>query len=131
MIALFNKIFCGYFLFLFFMDVLCLLSSEVVCSRLFRAVRWGGVYCPRCGSRNVKGHGGYGCGLKRYFCKSCKRAFNDKARVIFHYSRLSLREWFMLMLLFLGLHNLGLGLSWLLDRSPDRLQGFKEAYVEA
>jgi len=44
--------------------------------------------------------------------------FNDKTGTILHYSRLSLREWFMLMLLFLGLHNSGLGLSWLLDRSP-------------
>ena len=57
-------------------------------------------------------------GLKRYFCKSCRRTFNDKTGTIFHYSRLSLRGWFMLMLLFLGLHNLGLGLRWLLDRSP-------------
>jgi len=44
---------------------------------------------------------------------------NDKTGAIFHYnSRLSLREWFMLMLLFLALYNSGLGLSWLLDRSP-------------
>ena len=41
------------------MDVLDLLSSEFACSRLFRAVRWrGGVYCPKCGSRSIKGHGG-------------------------------------------------------------------------
>jgi len=32
-------------------------------------------------------------------------------------SRLSLREWFVLMLLFLGLHNSCLGLSWLIGRS--------------
>jgi len=44
--------------------------------------------------------------------------FNDKTDTIFQYSRLSLREWFILMLLFLGLHNSSLGLSWLLDRSP-------------
>jgi len=85
--------------------------------KAFRAVRWrGGVYCPKCGSRSIKGHGGYRCGLKRYFCRSCRGRFNDKTGTILHYSRLSLREWFML--LFLGLHNSSLGLSWLLDRSP-------------
>jgi len=101
------------------MDVLGLLSSEIDCSRLFRGVRWvNDVYCPRCGSRRVKGHGNYMCGLKRYYCKACRRTFNDKTGTIFHYSRLSLREWFTLILLFLGLHNSCLGLSWLLDRSP-------------
>ena len=101
------------------MNVFDLLSSEVACSRLFRIVRWrGGVYCPRCGSRGVKGHGKYRDGLKRYFCKSCGRTFNDKTGTVFHYSRLSFREWFMLILLFLGLHNSCLGLSWLLGRSP-------------
>jgi transposase len=99
------------------MKILGLLSSEEACSRLFRMVRWrNGVRCPRCGSGRVKGHGNYGRGLKRYMCRACGRTFNDKTGTIFHYSRLSLREWFMLMLLFLGLHNSGLGLSWLLDR---------------
>jgi len=50
------------------MDVLGILSSEEDCSGLFRGVRWvGGVFCPRCGSGRVKGHGNYGCGLKMYF----------------------------------------------------------------
>jgi len=53
------------------MDVLGLLSSEFACSRLFRAVRWYG-------SRSIKSHGGYRCGLKRYFCRSCRRTFNDE-----------------------------------------------------
>jgi len=101
------------------MDVLGLLSSEEACSRLFRSVRWGdGVYCPRCGSFRVKGHGFYKYGLKRYFCKACGRTFNDKTGTLFHYSRLSFREWFILILLFLGLYNSCLSLSWLLDRSP-------------
>lgn len=65
----------------------------------------------------VKGHGNYGQGLKRHFCKACGRTFNDKTGTMFHYSRLSLREWFMLMLLFMGLHNSALGLSWLLEWS--------------
>jgi hypothetical protein len=100
------------------MDILDLLSSEEACSRFFRAVRWrDGVRYPRCGSGRLKGHGNYGRGLKRHFCKSCGRTFNDKTGTIFHYSRLSLREWFMLMLLFLALHNSALGLSWFLDRS--------------
>jgi len=69
-------------------------SSEFACSRLFRAVRWcGGVYCPNCGSRSIKSHGRYRCGLKRYFCRSCRRRFNDKTDTILHYPRLSIREW--------------------------------------
>ena len=100
------------------MDLLDLLSSEDACSGLFRMVRWrSGVYCPKCGSRRVKGHGNYGRGLKRCMCKDCSRTFNDKTGTIFHYSRLSLREWFVLMLLFLGLHSSCLGLSWLIGRS--------------
>ena len=50
-------------------------------------------------------------------CKDCGRTFNDKTGTIFHYSRLSLREWFALMLLFPGLHNSSLSLSWLVGRS--------------
>jgi transposase-like protein len=65
----------------------------------------------------VKGHGPYRHGLKRYKCKACKRTFNDKTGTIFHYSRLSLKEWFMLISLYLGLHNSCLSLSWLLERS--------------
>ena len=100
------------------MKLLDLFSGEEACSRLFRMIRWrGGIHCPRCGSGRLKGHGNYGRGLKRHLCKACGKTFNDKTGTIFHYSRLSLREWFMLMLLFLALHNSALGLSWLLDRS--------------
>jgi len=83
------------------MDVLGLLSSEFACSRLFRAVRWrDGVYCSKCGSCRVMGHGNYGQGLRRYLCKACGRTFNDKTGTLFHYSRLSLRGWLIIMLLF-------------------------------
>jgi transposase-like protein len=100
------------------MNVLDILSSEEVCSKLFREIRWrNGPYCPRCGSRRLKGHGNYGQGLKRYLCKSCGRTFNDKTGTPFHHSRLSLKEWFTLILLFLALHNSALSLSWLLGRS--------------
>jgi len=44
-----------------------------------------------------------------------KGTFNYKTGTLFHYSRL--REWFMLILLFLGLHNSCNGLGWLLCRS--------------
>jgi len=81
-------------------------------------VRWGdGVFCPRCGSCMVKGHGNYRQGLKRYKCRACGRTFNDKTGTIFHYSRLSLREWLTLIILFLCLHNSCLSLSWLFGRS--------------
>lgn len=100
------------------MEVLDILSSEETCSKLFREIRWrDGTRCPRCGSTRLKGHGNYGEGLKRYRCKTCGRTFNDKTGTPFHYSRLSLREWFTLILLFLALHNSTLSLSWLLGRS--------------
>jgi DNA-directed RNA polymerase subunit RPC12/RpoP len=50
------------------MNVLDLLSSEIICSRLFRSIRWSsGIYCPRCNSRNIKGHGKYKQVLKDTF----------------------------------------------------------------
>jgi transposase-like protein len=100
------------------MDILDLISSELACSKLLRTIRWeNGIYCPRCGSRTVKSHGNYKQGLKRYKCKACGRTFNDKTGTIFHYSRLSLREWITLIILFLGMHNPCLSLSRLLERS--------------
>jgi transposase len=100
------------------MDILDLISSELACSKLLRTIRWeNGIYCPRCGSRTVKSHGNYKQGLKRYKCKTCGRTFNDKTGTIFHYSRLSLREWITLIILFLGMHNPCLSLSWLLERN--------------
>lgn len=56
-------------------------------------------------------------GLKRHRCKACGRTFNDKTKTIFHYSRLSLREWLTLIILFFILHNSILSISWLLGRS--------------
>ncbi|MGC9067819.1 MAG: IS1/IS1595 family N-terminal zinc-binding domain-containing protein [Thermoprotei archaeon] len=51
-------------------------------SKLFRTIRWqNGMYCPRCRSRMIKGHGNYKHGLKRYIYKACKRTFNDKTKI--------------------------------------------------
>ena len=98
-----------------FMD---LVASDQACASLFRSVRWPeGVYCPHCHSRDLKGHGNYAQGFKRYLCKACGRTFNDRTETFIHYSRISLREWIMLIALFMGLHNSILGLSWLLERS--------------
>nr|MDO8082751.1 transposase [Candidatus Freyarchaeota archaeon] len=83
------------------MNVLDLLSSEETCSKLFKEIRRkNGIHCPRCGSRRLKGHGNYGQRLKRYKCKTCERTFNDKTGTIIQHSRLSLREWFILIFLF-------------------------------
>lgn len=65
----------------------------------------------------LKGHGNYAPGLKRYKYKTSGRTFNDKTGTIFHYSRSSLKEWFTLIFLFLALHNSTLSLSWFLGRS--------------
>jgi len=56
------------------MNVLNLLSSEIICSRIFRSIRWGsGVYCPRYNSRNIKGHGKYKQVLKDTFVSLVRR----------------------------------------------------------
>ena len=34
------------------------------------------------------------------YCNECKRAFNDKTGTIFHYSDISLSEWFLAIYLF-------------------------------
>jgi transposase-like protein len=61
------------------MGILDLISSELVCSKLLRIIKWkNGIYYPICGSRTVKSHGNYKQGLKRYKCKVCRRTFSDK-----------------------------------------------------
>jgi transposase-like protein len=50
-------------------------------------------------------------------CKVCCRTFNDKTGTIFHYSRLSLRAWLFLIILFILIHTSIRSISWLLGIS--------------
>ena len=55
--------------------------------------------CPYCRSRNVKKDGHYRS-YQKYFCKQCKKWFNDKTGTIFHYSHTPLKLWFLALYLF-------------------------------
>ena len=86
-------------------EFLEVLSSEPRCARLLRQIRWAeGTRCPRCGSREVICWCNYR-EYKRYMCKGCRRTFNDRTGTLFHYSRMSLRAWFFLILQFVVLHS--------------------------
>ena len=50
-------------------------------------------------------------------CKVCRRTFNDRTGTIFHYSRLSLRAWLILIILLILIHTSMNSISWLLYTS--------------
>ena len=50
-------------------------------------------------------------------CKVCRRTFNDKTGTIFHYSRLSLRAWLLLIIFLILTYTSINSISWLLDTS--------------
>ena len=81
--------------------LLALLLDESICAYLLRIARWhDGVYCPGCYSTRVKRYGKYKKIFQRYLCKECGSTFNDKTGTIFHYSHLSISEWFLSIYLF-------------------------------
>ena len=102
---------------MFVPEVFRFLSSEGECVALLRRVRWpDGVTCPICGSRGVIRWCRYR-DYQRYMCKVCFRTFNDKTGTIFHYSRMSLRCWFLLIILFTLIHTSIRSIGWLLGVS--------------
>jgi transposase-like protein len=50
-------------------------------------------------------------------CRVCRRTFNDKTGTIFHYSRLSLRAWLLLIIFLILTYTSINSISWLLDTS--------------
>jgi transposase-like protein len=77
------------------------LPDESWCSDLLRNVRWnkGRVECPRCHCYDIKKDGQYRS-YQKYFCKQCKRWFNDKTGTVFHYSHTPLKKWFLAIYLY-------------------------------
>ena len=55
--------------------------------------------CPRCESYNMKKDGHYRS-YQKFFCKQCKRQFNDKTGTVFHYSHTPLKKWFLAIYLY-------------------------------
>jgi len=102
---------------MFVPEVFRFLSSEGECVALLRRVRWpDDVTCPICGSRDVIRWCRYR-DYQRYMCKVCFRTFNDKTGTIFHYSRMSLRCWVLLIILFTLIHSSIRSIGWLLGVS--------------
>ncbi|MEM2761176.1 MAG: IS1595 family transposase [Nitrososphaerales archaeon] len=81
--------------------LLALILDEHMCAMLLRIARWfNGAYCPRCNSTGVNRYGKYKKIFQRYYCNECHHTFNDNTGTIFHYSHLSLSEWFLAIYLF-------------------------------
>ena len=75
--------------------------SESAAADLLQQVRWrNGVECPRCRSDLTVRNGSYRV-YQRYLCKNCGRTFNDKTDTIFAHSKLTLKEWYFTIYVFL------------------------------
>lgn len=75
------------------------MPSERKCFEEFRKIRWKeGVRCPRCGSENVRGHGeARKPHCRRYWCRDCRRTFNDLTGTVFANTNIDLRDWVYVM----------------------------------
>ena len=77
------------------------LPDESWCAGLLRKTRWNDdcIVCPRCQSYHIKKDGQYRS-YQKYFCKQCRRWFNDKTDTVFHYSHTQLKKWFLAIYLY-------------------------------
>src|SRR5215471_19838972 len=78
------------------------LPDERGCANLLRKMRWtryNRIICIYCHSQNIKKNGCYRSNQK-FYCKCCKKNFNDKTDTIFHYSHTPLKKWFIVLYLF-------------------------------
>jgi len=92
--------------------LLTLLLDESICAMLLRMARWSnGVCCIYCNSTRLKKNGKYKIIFQRYYCYECQHTFNDKTGTIFHYSHVSLSNWFLAIYLFCIVSWLGCSIS--------------------
>lgn len=78
------------------------LPDERCCANLLRKIRWtryNRITCIYCHSQNIKKNGCYRS-YQKFYCKCCKKNFNDKTDTIFHYSHTPLKKWFIVLYLF-------------------------------
>ena len=83
-------------------NLIAFLDNERWCANLLRKIRWrryNRVTCMYCHSQNIKKNGCYRS-YQKFYCKCCKKNFNDKTDTIFHYSHTPLRKWFIVLYLF-------------------------------
>ena len=85
------------FLYTVVFNLVAFLPDEPGCANLLRKIRWpryNRVTCMYCHSQNIKKNGCYRS-YQKFYCKCCKKNFNDKTDTIFHYSHTPLKKWFM------------------------------------
>src|SRR5215469_13385141 len=83
-------------------NLIAFLPDERWCANLLRKIRWtryNRVTCIYCHSQNIKKNGCYRS-YQKFYCKCCKKNFNDKTDTIFHYSHAPLKKWFIVLYLF-------------------------------
>jgi transposase-like protein len=75
------------------------LFSADTCHAYIHLLRWKerSLRCPRCQSHNVRPWGTYHYrpGCKRYWCKGCRRTFNDLTHTLLAQSKRSLVHWIL------------------------------------
>ncbi|WP_419832745.1 transposase [Endozoicomonas atrinae] len=73
------------------------LISNETCFEMIRENRWpdGIVRCPHCDSENIKknGHDNVQVDCQHYYCKSCKRYFDDLTNTVFSGHHRPLKVW--------------------------------------
>ena len=75
--------------------------TEESCIEYLEVLRWGKErqpVCPYCGHKTTRTKRTDG----RYNCGSCNRAFSVTVGTIFHKTRQSLQQWFLLVILMLN-----------------------------
>jgi transposase-like protein len=79
------------------------LFSAEHCQAYIHALRWKDrpLQCPRCSSQAVSPWGTYHYrpGCKRYWCRGCRRTFNDLTHTLFAQSKRSLSHWILVTFL--------------------------------
>jgi len=75
------------------------LFSVETCQTYIHALRWKDrpLQCPRCQSHDVGAWGTYHYrpGCKRYWCRGCRRTFNDLTNTLLAQSKRSLSHWIL------------------------------------
>ena len=105
--------------------------SESAAADLLQQVRWrDGVECPRCRSDLAVRNGSYRV-YQRYLCKNCGRTFNDKTGTIFAHSKLTLKEWYFTIYVFLRFNTSIRQIEAELDLSYRTVRRRVERFVRA
>lgn len=62
--------------------------------------------CVKCGSANFKKNGFSTCGVQRYFCKDCRKSWQENEGVAMKWSHLSQEQWIELLTGYVNCHSI-------------------------